>query len=262
MRSGPDGRDVAGARPARPRPALPRPAGAHRRHAVTRQRDRAHRGRARGAPQEVVRVGRSTGPAGAAPARPTSCARGAARLRRRATRVGRARGRRGSSFRSSRTIDVVERVDGGGGTEFGVPSRRHRRTIAGRSTPPRPSGWRASSRPPGTSSTASPPAPRPSCARVRAAAAATATRSSATSSRPTAYYAREIGHRASRQPDPTDRAAIEAHPRRDARGPSPAVGRRAARRSQVAGPLRRPPDRVARPRSRLGDGGPLHVITS
>ena len=43
---------------------------------------------------------------------------------------------------------------------------------------------------------------------------------------------------------------------RDARRPAPAVGRVAARRSQVDRPLRGAPDRLARARPRLGDGGP------
>ncbi len=44
--------------------------------------------------------------------------------------------------------------------------------------------------------------------------------------------------------------------RGDARGPAPAVGRLAAGRPQVDGPLRRATDRLARARPRLGDGGP------
>ena len=66
-------------------------------------------------------------------------------------------------------------VDGGTGTEFGVPSaitHADRRKV----TPPRPNGWPGSSRRPGRSSTVSPRNRRRSFARAREAVAATATR--------------------------------------------------------------------------------------
>ena len=68
-------------------------------------------------------------------------------------------------------------------------------------------------------------------------------------------YAREMGLRAT-QPDPDDRAAIEALRAAMLDDPAPAVGRFAARRPQVAAALRGPADRLACPRPRLGDGGP------
>ena len=103
-------------------------------------------------------------------------------------------------------LELVESVEGGGGTDFGVPSAIT--PLDGRRSPrPRPIGWPGSSRPPGPCSTASPPGRRPSCARARAAAAGTATRWSATSTKPITAYAQVLGIKVP-APDRSDMATV------------------------------------------------------
>ena len=166
------------------------------------------------------------------------------------------RRRREAGERSTRPDDyeVVERTAGGGGTDsasLGITD-----PTGGRPTPPRPSGSRglveaawtvldASPPPPGGAPKGSPRRrPRPGQdARPRR--------------RGRWAYAREMGIRDT-QPartivPPSTRCA------RDARGPAPPLGRLAARRSEVATPVRRPTHRLACPRPRLGDGGPLRA---
>ena len=94
----------------------------------------------------------------------------------------------------------------------------------------------AGAAPPGTSSTTSWPARRPSCAKARAAAAATATRSSTTSCGAEVGYARQLGlqaagspRSATRRPSPISRA------RSSGRAASNASSRR------EAGPCATPP---------------------
>ena len=115
----------------------------------------------------------STGRAGRAPARPRNWPSRHSPTTRRATRSSR---RRPASRSRRSDYEVVERTGGGGGTDFGVPSSITDLDRPAGRRKARPSAWHASSRRPGPSSPASPPARRPSSARVRAAAAGTATR--------------------------------------------------------------------------------------
>ena len=139
-------------------------------------------------------------------------------------------------------------------------SRRHR--AAGRRAAHRARGGaagRASSRRAGRSSTGWSPAHRPSCARGPAAGGGTATRSSTTSSAPRWRRTRGSWASGSRgRPGmtwprgPVEREAIAAAAASGGRGSALGAGSR-----RRAGPaLRRPADRLARARSRLGDRGP------
>ena len=189
---------------------------------------------------------------------PGSRARGARRPTRRATRS--VAPEAGLDFPatpgavSAHDVRLVDTVPGGGGTDFGVPSAitpADRRPVdagdAARLAALVEAAWivfdRVAAR------------PRPSCARDRAAAAGTRPRWSATSSSADHAYAREIGIRLA-EPSADDRAAVEAERQADARRPRPAVGRLAAGRPALDRSLRRPADRLARPRPRLGDRGP------
>ena len=143
-------------------------------------------------------------------------------------------------------LEVVENVEGGGGTDFGVPS-----VITERDRRPRDGGrgrsaWQRSSRRPGRSSSASSPALRPRCARVRAAADATATRWSGTSIEADHAYAREIGITpagAALRRARGDRGGARCRPR----GPGQAI-RRVARSRTASG--RRATPRAGSPGTR------------
>ena len=104
--------------------------------------------------------------------------------------------------------EIVERTEGAGGTDFGVPSSitdLDRRPVDAAEAERQARLVRR----PGPSSPASPLVRPPSCARAHAEAAGIATRWSVTSPESDGYYAREIGI-TGRRPDPTDSQAIEA----------------------------------------------------
>ncbi len=100
--------------------------------------------------------------------------------------------------------------------------------------------------------------PRRSCARVPAAAAATATAVFAHVVGAETAYARKLGVRQKEPQDPRrDRRGASRHPRGHLGSPR----RHAADREGLAAQVRGPPDRLARPRPRLGDRGPqLSVV--
>ncbi len=154
-------------------------------------------------------------------------------------------------------FDVVERLPGNATTDFGAPaifaaadSKRLTKEQAG--------ARRRWSRHRGHISTgSSPPRPR-SCARARAAAAVTATRSPPTSSALRRRTCASWGS-GSVSPRLVTAAAIAAHPRRHRRRADRALRRCAPGREGLARQVRGPPHRLARPRPRLGDRGPLRI---
>ena len=161
----------------------------------------------------------------------------------------------GEAFNPDRIdVDVVEHTSGGGGDRLRRPEQRHRpgppRRDRGRRKAPR--GARRG-RLEDLRSGRRQRRPR-SCARVPAVAAATPRRSSTMSSARSSPTPRAWA--SSRR---SSRRATGRRSRRCARPssrPSAPDGRLADRRPQVDDPVRRPPDRVACARPRLGDRGP------
>ena len=157
-------------------------------------------------------------------------------------------------------FEVVERTGGGGGTEFGVPS-----SITDldrkRSQPrkPRPRGSPASLPRPGPYSTESPLRAPAELRKGPRGGGRDRDKMIGHVIEADSAYAREMGIR-QQPPDPTDRAAIEAMRAAMLEVLRQPIGRLAARGAQVDDPLRRATDRLARPRPRLGDGGPDRAL--
>ncbi len=251
---GPDGRDVAGANEAGPRPACRDPA--RRQLRARRGQDRRHRGLDRGSAEEGVRHSRRLarlvtlrkdrrgGDRRAAPRLPTGTASSRARL---------ACGFRPRPMTATCTTSSNGR-GGASGTEFGVPSAitdLDRKPVdkadARRLVRILEAAWTVFDRVAASAPAELRKGPRGG-GRDRDKMIGHVIESEW-------YYSREIGLREP-QPDPADRAAVEALRAAMLDDPAPTVGRLAAGRAQVAAPLRDTPNRMARPRSRLGDGGP------
>ena len=161
----------------------------------------------------------------------------------------------GTSF----DVDVVEELPGGSGTEFGVPSlptaadaRPAEAAEAARLAAIVEAAWAEFDRVAAGAPAALRKGPRGG-GRDRDKMIGHVNESDW-------FYAREIGLRRPQARFGRSRRR-RGTPRRDAGNPPAALGRPLPWRAQVARPLRSPPHRLARPRPRLGNRGPLHVTS-
>ena len=153
--------------------------------------------------------------------------------------------RAGIAFRPG-SVDVVERLAGSATTDFGAPdaiAEREHDTLA-ESEAERLASLRRGRH--GTCSTRSSPGRRPSSARAPEGAVADRDKMVVHVVEAEQSYARKLG-----LDKPKQRHDLRGRHRRRDQATADGYG--------VAGALRRPPDRLARPRSRLGDRGSQRV---